>query len=367
MTDVIIAHQTIVEGDAIGHDIVGMCQTLSELGYNTRLYAEYCFERISHLKLSSSQLRSMLGKEDTILIYHHSIHWESGEKAISNFKGRLIFRYHNITPPEFFLGFSDLDYCKCSSGIKQTERLIVKHQNAIWWGASEFNIKDLQKLGLSPKKCLVVPPFNVIDELDDIEPNFNLIYSIINNEKNNILFVGRVAPNKGHIHMMETINAYKRMFDSNVHLWIVGSLDNDNCSRYNSKLRGLIEKHGLDNHITFVGKQPIENLKAYYLACDEFLCLSEHEGFCVPIIEAQKLMLPVITFGGTALSDTAGENQIILKKMDYNYAASALFTVFSEKGVRRFCQKNGLNNYNSRFTNAAIKEKFVSALKAFEE
>ena len=136
MTDVIIAHQTIVEGDAIGHDIVGMCQTLSELGYNTRLYAEYCFERISHLKLSSSQLRSMLGKEDTILIYHHSIHWESGGKAISNFKGGLIFKYHNITPPDFWA--SRIWIIKCSSGIKQTERLIVKHQNAIWWG--EFGI-----------------------------------------------------------------------------------------------------------------------------------------------------------------------------------------------------------------------------------
>jgi glycosyltransferase involved in cell wall biosynthesis len=211
----------------------------------------------------------------------------------------------------------------------------------------------------------VVPPFNVIDELDGIEPNFNLIDSIVNNKKNNILFVGRVAPNKGHMHLIETINAYKNMFDSNVHLWVVGALDTDNCKLYNEQLSALIKKHGLDNDITFSGKQPIENLKAYYLACDEFLCTSEHEGFCVPIIEAQKLMLPVISLGGTALSETVGKNQIILKNTDYDYAASALFTLFTDENIRKFCRNYGLINYNSRFTNAAIKEQFIYALNDF--
>jgi glycosyltransferase involved in cell wall biosynthesis len=365
MTDVVIAHQTITEGDAIGHDIMGMYDTLTELGYNTSLYTEYSFGRSSQLRQSSSQLRGILGKEDTILIYHHSIHWEAGEKAISNFRGKIIFRYHNITPPDFFRSFSDSHYYKCSMGIEQTKRLINRHKNAVWWSASEFNNTDLKEMGLEPNKCVVVPPFNVVEELDGVEPNFNLIDLIIDNKNNNVLFVGRVAPNKGHTHLIETINAYKNMFDSNVHLWIVGALDNDNSRLYNEHLKAQIRKNGLDDDITFLGKQPIENLKAYYLGCDEFLCTSEHEGFCVPIIEAQKLMLPVITLGNTALSETVGKNQIVLKNMNYDYAASAVFTLYTEEKIRKFCRKYGLINYDSRFTNAVIKERFVSALNNF--
>jgi glycosyltransferase involved in cell wall biosynthesis len=365
MTDVVIAHQTIAEGDAIGHDIMGMYDTLTELGYNTSLYAEYSFGRSSHLRRSLSQLKGILGKEDTILIYHHSINWEAGEKAISNFNGRTIFKYHNITPPDLFRSFSDLHYHSCSLGIEQTKRLIDGHKNAIWWGDSEFNNADLKKMGLESNKYVVVPPFNLIDELDRVEPNFKVINSIIDNKKNNVLFVGRVAPNKGHTHLIKTINAYKKMFDSNVHLWIVGALDNDNSRLYNEHLKALIRNYGLDNDITFLDKQPIENLKAYYLGCDEYLCTSEHEGFSVPIIEAQKLMLPVITLGNTALSETVGKNQIVLKNMDYDYAASALFTLYTEEKIRKFCRKHGLINYESRFTNAIIKEKFISTLNNF--
>jgi glycosyltransferase involved in cell wall biosynthesis len=362
MTDVVIAHQTIAEGDAIGHDIMGMYDALNELGYNASLYAEYCFGRPCQLRRSSSKLRSILSKDDTILIYHHSIHWEAGEKVISKFKGKVIFKYHNITPPDFFRKFSDLHYYRCSRGIEQTKRLIEEHKNAIWWADSKFNNADLTRIGLEPDKCVVVPPFNLIDELDAIEPNFDLIDSLISNKKNNVLFVGRVAPNKGHTHLIETINAYKNTFDSNIHLWIVGALDNDNSRPYNDHLKNLIKEHGLDNDITFLDKQPIENLKAYYLGCDEFLCASEHEGFCVPIIEAQKLNLPVIIFWNTALSETVGRNQIVLKSRDYNYAASALYTVYTEEKIRKFCRKYGFFNYESRFKNSAIKEIFISAL-----
>ncbi len=359
MENIIIAHQTITDGDAIGHDIMGMYDLFTSLGYKVYICGEYCFE---HLK--SAQIKPINIKQfsvDDLLIYHHSIHWKEGERLLSNFKGKIIFRYHNITPPYYFRGFSDIHYQKCLQGIEQTKAFINLYNNSLWLGASEFNCLELHDHGLNPKMSLVVPPFNLLDNLKDVYPNFRVIDELIGSYENNVLFVGRVAPNKGHYHLIKTIKTYKDMYDSKIHLWIIGALDN-NCRPYNEYISKLILKSGLGKNISMTGKVSIEDLKAYYLACDEFLCMSEHEGFCVPLIEAQKMLLPVITYGGSALEETAGKNQIVMNDFDYEFAAAALYTIFSDEKVRTFCNIHGIQNCTSRFSSNVIKNKFISAL-----
>lgn len=359
MENIVIAHQTITDGDAIGHDIMGMYDLLTNLNYNVYIYGEYCFGRSESVRIKPSNIKRL--SVDDLLIYNHSIYWENGEKLLSEFKGRIVFRYHNITPPDYFRDFSDTHYHKCHQGIEQTKKFIDSYNKCFWWGASEFNTVELQNYGLNPKMSLTVPPFNLLEKLDEIDPDFEVIDELIGSFDNNVLFVGRVTPNKGHEHLIRIIKRYKEMYDSKIHLWIIGVLD-DSCNLYNEYIYNLIAKFGLKKNVTLTGKVSLEVLKAYYLACDEFICMSEHEGFCVPLIEAQKLMLPVITYGGSALSETAGDNQIVLKDYDYEFAAAAIYTIFSDKEVRDFCKKQGVRNYDSRFSPEAIKNKFISAL-----
>ena len=361
MTNVIIAHQTITDRDAIGHDILGMYETLIEQGHNVYAYSEYCLGKAKSLPTSSTINKKLFEDKNNIIIYHHSIFWEGGEKILSEFKGKKIFKYHNITPPDYFINFSDINYQKCKEGIEQTKRLVGRFKDSLWICDSEFNRQDLFRHGLRPGHCSIVPPFNVLEDLEKQEPNFQLVESLIDNNSNNVLFVGRVAPNKGHIHLINIIKKYKDIYDTNVHLWVVGSVDH-NIQRYNNELYKIIKKYNLEKNITFTDSQPIENLRAYYLACDEFLCFSEHEGFCVPIIEAQKMMLPVVTYGESALSDTVGKNQIVLNDFDYTFAASALYTIYKEDNVQDFCRYNGLLNVNSRFSNHVIKDKLIKYL-----
>lgn len=367
MQNIIIAHQTVAEGDAIGHDILGMCDTLNQLGYKAHIYAENYLGKAKHYEIDSVKLSKLSKSSNNLLIYHHSIFWENGEKILSTFNGRKIFKFHNITPSDYFRNYSDSLYARCHHGIEQTKRLVKKYGECIWWGDSNYNCQNLQELGVLHDFCLTVPPFNVLSELVSIEPNFEIVDSLVNNRKNNILFLGRVAPNKGHKHLIETINIYRQMYGTAVHLWIVGSIDNNECKSYNDELARLIRDYGLTKNITFTDKLSIEDIKAYYLACDSFLCLSEHEGFCVPIIEAQKLMLPIVTLGGSALCETIGQNQIIVDNLDYNFAASALYTIYSDDRVNKFCIHNGLANVDSRFAKDIIKNKFISAFyESFE-
>jgi glycosyltransferase involved in cell wall biosynthesis len=358
---VAIAHQTIVDGDAVGNDIRGMFTTLLNNGYNTGLISEYISDPIKRFHLNQIKIKQFLENPDSVLIYHHSIFWEWGEELLEQFKGLIFFKFHNITPPHFFSNYSSLHYEKCHRGIEQTIRLISKYPDVIWWADSDFNAGFLQDLGADPKHTVILPPFNQIEKLKGIEPDFRIIDSLINNNCNNILFVGRVAPNKGHKHLIETIKRYKESYHPEVHLWILGEIDREYLGQYFNQLSELIHHFRLEKNISFIGKIPDAEVKAYFLACDEYLCMSEHEGFCVPIIEAQEFSLPVVTFGGTALRETTGRNQIILDTLDYDLTASALFTVYHDEKIKRFCKKHGLINVNSRFSPEKISNAFLCA------
>lgn len=360
---IVIAHQTIIDGDAIGNDIVGMHYTLINEGYNVGLISEYSSDILKKYQMNSASIHNFLENTDSILIYHHSIFWEFGENLLDRFKGKIIFKFHNITPPQFFWDFSSIHYEKCLQGIEQTKRFFNRYKNSMWWGDSSFNSLQLQQIGLKPSQIITVPPFNRLDALEKIEPNYKIIEDLIENNCNNVLFVGRVAPNKGHIHLINIIKAYKENYDSNIHLWILGPIDHDHLKIYFNHLSSLIENYGLDRNISFVDKKPESDIKAYYLSCDEFLCMSEHEGFCIPIIEAQQLMLPVVTYGGAALSETTGKNQIILDSFDYPFAASALFTIYTDENVKKFCKKNGRINVDLKYSSEKIRNEFMSAFE----
>jgi glycosyltransferase involved in cell wall biosynthesis len=362
-----LAHQTIIDGDAIGNDIMGMYYTLRNEGYNVGLISEYSSNNLKKYQINSPNIQNFLENTDSILLYHHSIHWEYGEKILENFKGKIIFKFHNITPPQFFKDFSSIHYEKCIQGLKQTDRFIKKYKNCIWWGDSSFNTNQLQQNCLNPGQIFTVPPFNRQDIFEKVEPNFKIIDDLIKNKRNNILFVGRVAPNKGHVHLIKIIKEYKENFDSNVHLWIIGPIDQEHLTVYFNQLSHLIKKNGLERNISFVDKKPENDVKAFYLGCDEFLCMSEHEGFCVPIIEAQQFMLPVVTYGGTALRETTGKNQIILDTFDYSFAASALFTLYTDEAAKKFCRTHGQINVDSRFSFIKITNKFKMAFESAKD
>ncbi|OPX65139.1 MULTISPECIES: glycosyltransferase [unclassified Methanoregula] len=358
-----IAHQTIVDGDAIGNDILGMYSILRNQGYEVGLIAENLTNDLKGFQLNSRQHDRFMENKNSVLIYHHSVYWKEGEEILNKFKGKTFFKFHNITPPHFFEKYSSFYYEICLQGMRQTDRLLKKFCHSFWWGDSEFNSRQLKAGGLKPEFSLTIPPFTQLEKLKNVEPNFSLIDSLIGNNCNNVLFVGRVAPNKGHIHLMKTLRNYKENYDNKIHLWLVGSMDQQELQLYNIMLLDLIRKYNLKDSISFIDKISEKDLKSYYISCDEFLCMSEHEGFCVPIIEAQKFELPVIAHSGTALLETIGNKQIMFDTFDYDFSASALYTVFSDEKIQDFCRKYGSENVTSRFSQEIIQKKFLTAFQ----
>ncbi len=160
----------------------------------------------------------------------------------------------------------------------------------------------------------------------------------------NLLFVGRVAPNKGHVHLIETIRRYKEVYGNNIHLNIIGSIACE-LKGYYKELKELINDYDLNDMISFYDHVTFEQLNTFYATADLFLLMSEHEGFCVPILEAQYHNVPIIALDRAAVKETLGDEQLIYEKIDYDIFASAIYTLTTDKEMHTYLAKQGYNNF----------------------
>lgn len=353
----LIMHQTITTHDAIGNDIENMYNIIN-VNFQCRAYAMNRFNNnIDYL--DDDELDLWIKDNDTVMIYHHSVYWEEGEKIIRNFPGTLIIRYHNITPPIFFEKYNDFHTSQCKKGREQTVRLAKELKNAYWLCDSNFNKIDIAEY-VSNDRIKILPPFNNIEKWAKKELNEQILTDLIFSKDFNILFVGRIAPNKGYTTLIETIKYYRNSFDNDIKLRIIGKFD-DGLPGYNELLKSLIQKYRLNNNIQFIGEINDSILMSYYLGSDLFLCASEHEGFCVPIVEAQYFNLPIVAVNECAIPDTLGRNQLLCRR-DPKILAAALYTLKSNSQWREFLRMNGSMNFKDHYTHNSINRKFLDII-----
>lgn len=359
--EVVILHQTVADGDAVGHDIEGMYQFFTKAKIPVFIYCEYNYTQNIFNELTLDELKRKISLKDNIVLYHHSIYWPLGEDVLKNAKCRVIIRYHNITPPKFFDGYSQNHFEKTKEGLKQTKRLAA-NPNYYWLHDSYFNCSEILELGVSKAQCGVMAPFNKVEYMDGIEADYNTLNHLVQTSRVNAVFIGRVATNKGHMKICNVAKSYRELYGDNITFWIVGGFDQE-LTKYNNELNEYIRRYGLESNVIFTQKVSIQALKSYILGCDVFICLSEHEGFCVPLIEAQYYKLPVVTWDNTAIKETIGKDQLVFASFDPDLIASAIYNVATNKDISSFLIEKGIYNYTSRFTIETLEREFEQYLK----
>jgi len=356
----LIMHQTVAKHDAIGNDIEKMFEILN-MKYECKVYAENQFnDKVVYL--NQDEINRWLTDTEVVVIYHHSVYWQHGEELLEQCIGKIIFRYHNITPPEFFEPYNEHHYHQCLYGREQTIRLAKKYNTAYWLSASKYNALDIDRI-VPEKRIAICAPFHKIEEWAQKTPDEEILKTLLFSQTVNLLFVGRIAPNKGHLMLIELLQHYCVNFDTKIKLRVIGKFD-EGLSGYNEKLLQLVESYGLENHVEFIGEINDATLMSYYLGSDIFLCASEHEGFCVPIIEAQFFQLPIIALSSTAIPETIGDNQIILLDNAQNFAA-AIKVIMDKQQYRAYLREQGVNNFNARFAFEKIEKNFKSIIESW--
>ena len=148
----------------------------------------------------------------------------------------------------------------------------------------------------------------------------------------NILFVGRVAPHKKQEDIIRAFCYYNRNINKKSRLFLVGS--DGGMESYSAALKKYVRELGLEEAVLFKGHVGFQEILAYYSVADLFLCMSEHEGFCVPLIEAMLFDVPVMAYNSTAIPYTLGGSGVLLEEKNPIFVAKVMQRVLEDKRLK---------------------------------
>lgn len=311
-------------GDAIGNEALAIRGHLRDRGYESDIFAEKVHPQMAGLARPLSEYEGAAGA-DTLCMFHFSI-GSAASSLVYHRTDPLICVYHNITPPEFFFPFHPHLARLCYHGRRELRAFAAR--SVLGLGVSEFNRKELEAAGFKPTGVL---PLVVDWSRYDEAASPVMMKRLAGFEGPTILFVGRTVPNKKIEDLIAAFAAFQRHHRRKSRLLLVG--DSVGHERY---LRRLLETvHDLRvQNVTFTGQVSQGDLIAAYRSSDAFLCLSEHEGFGVPLLEAMRFGLPVLAFDAAAVSETMNGGGILLARKDPPLVAATLDRVLNDEGFR---------------------------------
>ena len=310
---------TLSYGDAISNEALGIQRVLRTAGYDSRIYVQTADSRVEHL---TEDYRDLLAEShpDNILIHHFSIGSRASRVAFA-LPDRMVLVYHNVTPPAYFVDINETLVNLCYQGRRELSAYRTRCDLAL--GDSEFNRRELDEAGFPRTGVLpVVPSFSQLD----VEPNAMLAGGF-DDGRTNLLFVGRTIPNKRIEDLIRFFDAYRLRYDRQARLLLVGA--QEGFQDYVASLHHLIRTLRVPD-VHLLGHVSNEELTALYDVADVFLSASEHEGFCVPLVEAFYKRVPVIAFAAAAVPDTMDGGGVLYDRKDPRHVASLIHTVVTD-------------------------------------
>ena len=283
----------IVYGDAISNQACAIRDRLRQEGYTSEIFVR---RREKRMVQQASLFDEARPKPEDVLIYHHAIGSDLTDFAIQH-EGPKCLVYHNITPAEYFQPYRPGFAWMLEVGRNSLVRL-AKHF-AVSVGDSAYNAAELAACGFS---CPGVLPIIVDPDKWNIAPD-ELLLDRLQDGRTNILFVGRVAPNKQSCRLIEGFSYYLNL-DPEARLIIAG--ETRESDPYFHRLLEARRQMGLEREVELTGQISEPQLLAYYRTAHLYWSPSEHEGFGAPLVEAMWFDVPVLALNATAVPETLG-------------------------------------------------------------
>ena len=314
---------SVHSGDAVGDSAYEIHRALLDKGIESHILGVHIDPHLKDRAVDFSRFAEF-DAPDTIHIYHFAVP-SPMTYAFKEAKGRKVIIYHNITPPHFFERFSEELVTITATGRHEIK--LLAEATDLGLADSEFNRQELEAYGY--KKTGVLP---ILLDFSKYEtPLEQTILDKFQDGKVNILFVGRVTPNKKQEDLIKAFYCYKRFVNPKSRLLLVGKYRDDEA--YVTLLRELIAELQIDD-VHFVGHVTQAELNAFYKISDMLLCLSEHEGFCVPAVESMFFKLPILAYNCTALPYTLGDSGILINEKRYAELAEMMQMIVENAALR---------------------------------
>ncbi len=267
-----------------------------------------------------------------LTILQHAVGSVAAEEIVSR-QLEVVVNYHNVTPPEFFELW---EYEQVEGLLRGRDQLLrLAPITRIGVAVSEFNARDLRAAGMS---CVEVVPVLLDDAVLPFEGAVGSVGSVGVGSKVRLLFVGRLAPNKCQQDLVSAL-AVLRRWRPGVELVLVGASSADG---YVAALKDFAVELGVGDAVRFVSSVSSSELVVLYQQADVFVCLSEHEGFCVPLVEAMAWGVPVVAAAAAAVPETLGGAGVLLTDKSPVVVAAAVERVLVDVGLREGLVNRGL-------------------------
>ncbi len=310
-------------GDAIGNHTREIQRILQSWGHESLIFADDIHDDMRPFAKSYKKLNGRLLK-DAILIYHFSVGSPVSD-FVKTLPNRKMLIYHNITPGDFFRGYEDYIREVLDRGREELRDFVDLCDFAV--GDSEFNRLELEEMGF--RQTGVLPIILNFDKYTH-QPDQQVV-SRCQEGWRNIIFVGRLVPNKRQEDIIQAFAVYKRYVNPKSCLFLIGGRG---IERYDFMLEELIRRLGLkDVHLT--GKVTDDELAAYYQIADLMLCMSEHEGFSVPMVEAMHSGVPILAYNSTSIPYTLSQSGVLVNDKRYDEIAEMIDLMIENQTLRQ--------------------------------
>ena len=348
---------TVSFGDAVSNDARALARVISEMGHKTGIYAENIDIRVSGDPFVHKLSRLPSLSDGDVVIFNHSTGTELCYK-LPKLRGRKMMIYHNITPPGFFDNFSVTARDLTRYGYEGTRYLSDKIEYVM--ADSAFNVSELRRMGYTCRADVrpILIPFGDYTKAPDAK-----VLDKYGDGCRNILFVGRIAPNKKQEDIISAFAYYKKHVDPRSRLILAGSYSG--MERYFRALKDYASALMPDG-VVFTGHTDFSELLAYYKLADVFLCMSEHEGFCVPLVEAMLFGVPIIAYDSCAVSETLGGSGVLIKDKDPVFVSMLIDRIMKDGELREYIIREESKRLRY-FDYNRTRETFESQLRSFIE
>ena len=326
--------------DAIGGHVLRIDDALRAAGVDTAIYAGHIEPHLAGRARPHTDLSRVLPRRDRYLLYHSSIGSPVGEFVLDRPEPKLL-DYHNLTPPEYFAAWRPEVFVELTAGRRQLARFAKVTSLAL--ADSAFNAGELVGLGFG-RVCVVPILLDMGDDSGATGGSGARSRPVgVGDDRGagrrpgrggvgaRWLFVGRVAPNKAQHDVVKAFAWYRRVFDAEASLTLVGGVS---AGSYWSALERFVDGLGLSGVVRLAGSVSDVELEGLYRSADVFVCLSEHEGFCVPLLEAMAHGVPVVALGAAAVPETLGDAGLVLGSKRPGLVAEAVGRVMRDAGLR---------------------------------
>lgn len=322
---------TVCRGDTISNDALEIYKELANQRICTHIYAAYIGTGISSRRVSPLEEIPPLGPED-IIIYHMST--ESGmydhiRRIKRDYGCTVIFRYHSITPPEYFEPYDRDMALRCRRGLQEAESIRDIPTEVL--AVSDYDRKQLRRLGYTCPIMTLAPLVPLAEY--GIEPAEEIMGRYRGDACRNLLYVGQIIPHKRIERIMDIYDRCRKGNDQPLRLFLVGStMEVEEYYRYLEDYR--IRLGYREDEIVITGHVAFNEMIAYYRLADVFLCMSEAEGFGMSLVEAMFYQVPVLAYEAGAVPETLGGSGILLPIWQPSEVAGVVHTVLQNQNTR---------------------------------